>query len=144
MKTEINYSQVPYNYLICLNRECPQADTCLRQLVEQNIPTDVQRMSVINPKYLAALTGACPYYRSSVKVRFAKGFVGLLENLPYKQMQNVIVHLSGYFGQRTYYRVRKGERLLSISEQNGVLKILKTCGVSHPQAFDAYEEQYDW
>ena len=49
-----------------------------------------------------------------------------------------------YFGRRTYYRSRKGERLLSLSEQQHVLNILKNCGVSTPQQFDAYVEDYDW
>lgn len=144
MKIEINYSQVPYNYNICLKEECLQADTCLRQLVEQNIPTNIQSWTIISPKYLASLEVTCPHYRSATKVRFAKGFIRLLENLPYKQMQTVIAQLSGYFGRRTYYRVRKGERLLSPAEQKEVLNILKNCGVTHPQDFDAYTEEYDW
>lgn len=144
MDTKINFSQVPYNYLMCLNRECPQARTCLRQLIEQSIPADVQRWTIVSPKHLAALKGACPHYRSASKVRFAKGFITLLENLPHKQMQTAISHLINHFGQRTYYRFRKGERLLSPPEQVKVLSILKKCGVTHPQEFDAYTEEYDW
>lgn len=144
MKTEIDYSQVPYNYQICLKEECPQADTCLRQLVEQSIPAHIESWNIVSPKYLASLEVTCPYYRPSTKVRFAKGFIRILESLPYKQMQAVIARLSDYFGQRTYYRVRKGERLLSPAEQKGVLNVLKNCGVTHPQDFDAYTEEYDW
>lgn len=144
MKTEINYSQVPCSYLICLKGECPQANSCLRQLAEQSMPTDVQYCNIISPKYLAAITGACPHYRSSTKVRFAQGFIKLLEDLPYKQMQAVISRLSGYFGRRTYYRVRRGDRLLSLSEQKAVQNILINCGVSQPREFDAYIEEYDW
>lgn len=67
-----------------------------------------------------------------------------MENLPYKQMQTVILHLMSYLGRRTYYRSRKGERLLSPSEQQRILNILKSCGVTAPQEFDAYVEDYDW
>ena len=49
-----------------------------------------------------------------------------------------------FFGRRTYYRVRKGERLLTPSEQQRILTILKNCGVTHPQDFDVYVEDYDW
>jgi len=49
-----------------------------------------------------------------------------------------------YFGRRTYYRIRKGERLLTPSEQQRILNILKNYGATHLQNFDAYVEDYDW
>ena len=35
MKEKIDFAKVPYQYAMCLNRQCPQANTCLRQLTEQ-------------------------------------------------------------------------------------------------------------
>lgn len=35
MKTEIIYAQISFNYNTCLKEECPQADTCLRQLTTE-------------------------------------------------------------------------------------------------------------
>ena len=52
--------------------------------------------------------------------------------------------LMRHFSRRTYYRVRKGERPLSPSEQQVVLNALKRCGVKEPKDFDAYFEEYDW
>lgn len=144
MEERIDFSQVPQPYLICLNRECSQADTCLRQLAEQCVPADIQSWAIISPKYLATLKGACPYYRSNVKVRFAKGFLTILENLPHKQMRAVVSQLNVLFGRRTYYRVRKGERLLSPFEQQQFYNVLKNCGASSSEEFDAYFEDYDW
>lgn len=144
MNINIHYSQIPQNYLLCLKHDCPRATTCLRQIAEQIVPADIQFWAIISPKYQATLQGTCPFYRSSAKVRFAKGFIKMLENLPHKQMRTVISHLTNYFGRRTYYRVRKGERLLSPAEQKGVLNILKNCGVTHLQDFDAYTEETNW
>ncbi len=145
MKAEIHYLQMPRNYLLCLNGGCPRANTCLRQLVVRSIPADKPHWLIISPHYLAALQERdCPFYRSAAKARFAKGYVRLLENLPYKQMQAVISQLISCFSQRTYYRIRKGERLLSPAEQQQVLNILEKCGTDHPQEFDAYVGQYDW
>ena len=42
------------------------------------------------------------------------------------------------------HRARKGERLLSPSEQQHILNILRNCGVTTTQEFDAYVEDYDW
>lgn len=144
MKEEIDLSTMPSQYLLCLNQQCPKAATCLRQLAEQSTPTDIQYWSIISPKHLATLKGDCPYYRSCEKVRFAKGFVGILENLPHKEMQTVISRLMGYFNRRTYYRVRKGERLLSPDEQQKIRKIIKSCGVAQVLEFDEYLEDYNW
>ena len=83
-------------------------------------------------------------YRSNTKVRYAKGFIGILDCIPHKQMQTVVAHLMGYLSRRTYYRTRKGERLLSPAEQQHILNILKNCGVTYPEKFDAYIEDYDW
>lgn len=144
MEEEIDFTKVPYQYAMCLNRECSKANTCLRLLTAQSVPEKIEYWVIISPKHLAAQQGNCPYYRSNVKVRYAKGFIRMLEDLPYKQMQTVISHLMSYFGRRTYYRIRKGERLLTPSEQQRILNILKNCGVTHLQNFDAYVKDYDW
>lgn len=144
MDTGIDFSQVPNNYMMCLHRECVQATTCLRQLAERMAPAQLPRWTIVSPKYLASQEGACPYYRPAVKIRLAKGFTGMLGNLLYKQMQPVVSELQLLFGRRTYFRVRKGERLLSPAEQQQVLQILHKYGISHPPEFDAYLEVYDW
>ena len=129
MEEEHHFTNVPYNYPLCLNRQCPKASTCLRQLVEQEVPDSAEYWVVISPKYQAKLKGACPHYRSSQKVQYAKGCMNILDNLP---------------SRRTYYRIRKGERLLSPAEQRDVQKILKQCGATGKQEFDAYVEDYEW
>ena len=144
MKEKLDFSEVPYQYAMCLNQQCPKADTCLRQLAEQSVPEEVEYWSIISPKRLNSIKGNCPYYRSNIKARYAKGFIGILESLPHKQMENVISHLLSFFNRRTYYRVRKGERLLSPAEQQQFINILKYCGVSQPLKFDEYTEAYDW
>ena len=129
---------------MCLNRQCPQANTCLRQLTEQSVPENIEHWVIISPKLLASIKGDCPHYRSNTKVRYAKGFIGILDCIPHKQMQTVVAHLMSYLSRRTYYRTRKGERLLSPAEQQHILNILKNCGVTYPEKFDAYIEDYDW
>lgn len=144
MKEEIDFSAVPYRYIMCLNSQCPQASTCLRQLAEQSVPPTQEHWNYLNPKYLATLKGACPHYRSCAKVKYAIGFLDMMDNLPHKQMQSVALQLISLFSRRTYYRIRKGERLISPSEQQIILAVLKQCGVTSPRDFDAYTEDYEW
>lgn len=141
---EPNLTKVPHNYPICLNRQCPKASTCLHQLVEQEVADDIKFWLVISPKYQATLKGDCPHYRSNAKVRFAKGFMNILDNLPHKQMIQVTSHLIAHFSQRSYYRIRKGERLLKPAEQKTVIAIFKTCGVTGKLDFDSYVEGIEW
>ncbi|MBD8984675.1 MAG: hypothetical protein EGR83_21955 [Bacteroides cellulosilyticus] len=144
MEEEHYFPDAPHNYPLCLNRQCPKASTCLRQLVEQAIPSSIEYWVVVSPKHQAALKGACPHYRSSKKVHYAKGCMNILENLPHKQRQRAMLLLVERFSQRTYYRIRKGERLLSPAEQKDIQNILKKCGVTQKQEFDAYVEGYEW
>ena len=107
MEEEHHFTNAPYNYPVCLNRQCPKASTCLRQLVEQEMPDSVEYWVIISPKYQAKLKGACPHYRSSKKVRYAKGCMNILDNLPHRQRQLAMIGLVEYFSRRTYYRIRK-------------------------------------
>lgn len=144
MPENIDYSIIPTNYTICLNRECAKGNSCLRQIAEQNMPTEKERWVIVSPKFLSTLQGACPYYRSSQKIRYAVGFIKMLDNLPHAQMRTVIFKLMSHFGRTHYYRVRKGERMLSPAEQQNVQNTLRGCGVSQPQEFDKYIEEYNW
>ncbi|MDR0370277.1 MAG: DUF6078 family protein [Prevotellaceae bacterium] len=144
MKETIDYSQIPNNYLICLHRECPKADNCLRHLAAEVIPSEVKQLNIINPKYLASFESDCTCYKAAEKMRYAKGFVKMLENMPYKQMQHVSRSLIAHFGRMMYFRMRKGDRLLSPAEQQSLLVIVGHCGISQPQDFDEYIENYEW
>ena len=122
MEEKLDFANVPSRYSLCLNRQCPNAATCLRQIAEVSAPDDVECWTIISPKRLASLTGDCPYYRSNKKTRYAMGFINILDSLPYKQMQEVSKYLISHFGQSTYYRARKGTRPLLPTEQQFVLE----------------------
>lgn len=103
MKEEISFTQVPFDYPLCLNGQCPKAATCLRQLAMQSMPTEKDYWKIISPKRLATVKGECPFYRSSQKARYAKGFMNMLNSLPYNKRGIAIANLIAGFGQRTYY-----------------------------------------
>lgn len=114
---ELAFSDVPNNFLWCINRQCSKAETCLRQLAERLSPEELISCSTINPKHLAKFKNECPYFCSNKQVRYAKGFLGILENLTAKQTHFFINRVISNSSRRTYYRVRNGERALSPAEQ---------------------------
>lgn len=144
MTEKIDFEKVPFNYAMCLNAQCPLSSTCLRRLAAESAPDTLVTWSIISPKYLANTKGKCPQYRDKQKVTYAKGFLRMLGNIPLKQVKTVQGELIALLGQRTYYRCRKGERLLSPAEQKQIIRIVHQCGITTPLDFDFYEEDYDW
>ena len=84
-------------------------------------------------KTLANIKGDCPHYRSNTKVRYAKGFIGILDCIPHKQMQTVVAHLMGYLAVEPITAPVK-ENVTLPAEQQHILNILKNCGVTYPES----------
>lgn len=72
MEEKIDFEKVPYQYPMCLNRQCLKASTCLRQITEQSIPENIKHWIIVSPKHLASIEGNCPYYRSNKKYNMPK------------------------------------------------------------------------
>ncbi|MBD9145794.1 MAG: hypothetical protein EGP81_09635 [Bacteroides clarus] len=143
-KNELTFSDIPNNFLWCINRQCTKAEVCLRQLAERLSPEELISCSTINLKHLAKFKKECPYFRSNKQVRYARGFLGILENLTTRQTRFFINRVISNSSRRTYYRIRNGERALSPVEQQSIINILKECGVTFSIEFDSYFEDYYW
>ena len=144
MKKEIDFEKIPYDYLMCMNNDCPKSSTCLRHLAGLHIQQTAPSMHIINPQWYAELSVRCRFHRPSEKGRYAQGFTRMLESLPKKTFDAVTLKLKRAFNGRNYYRVRKGERLLSSAEQLKVRNILRSEGITNIPEFDAYVEEYAW
>lgn len=142
MKEEISFTQVPFDYPLCLNGQCPKAATCLRQLAMQSMPTEKDYWKIISPKRLATVKGMPSTAQSEGALR--QGFMNMLNSLPYNKRGIAIANLIAGFGQRTYYRARKGERLLLPEEQQSVLNVFRHLDAGMATEFDSYAEGYLW
>ncbi len=136
-------SDIPYNYAMCMKKDCPQAAICLRSIAWSMVSTDEPFVRIVNPS-LASSNTDCPFYRDSSPVRFAKGFVKMKDEMTTKQYSEFMYRLIGKFGRNPYFVRRRGERLLPPSEQEIVLKVLKDIGIEKELKFDSYEECIDW
>ena len=87
MKEKIDSSDIPTSYLLCMKQDCPKATTCLRRIAEQQIGDEVKLWHVISPKYQEKQTDRCAYFRPADKLTYALGFIGMLDRMPYKLMQ---------------------------------------------------------
>ena len=143
-KTPQTSGEIPTNYTLCIKGDCPKADACLRYKATQMMPTEVQKWSILSPAYLAQIEGECPHYRSAEKVQYARGFVRMMSALTVNQAHVVKDNIVATFGMNMYYRMRRGERLITPTEQEAIYQILEQQGVTARPEFDAYVEDYLW
>ena len=135
---------VPTNYMLCLKSDCPKATMCLRYKATQMMQTDVQRWSILSPAYLAQMEGDCPHYSSTEKVQYARGFVRMMSALTVKQADAMKDSIVSTFGMNMYYRMRRGERFITPTEQEAIYQMLEQQGITTRPEFDAYVEDYLW
>ena len=130
---------------MCINHVCKHASSCLRYYCAQTQPVHITSYSILNPSYLATLKEEnCPHFLPKKKVLFAKGFALWLESLSKKDFRIATHVMKSQFNYRTYYRMRKGERLITPDEQAIMKKIIRESGIAQPLDFDAYHEDYLW
>ena len=143
-KTPQTSGEVPTNYTLCIKSDCPRAAMCLHYKATQMIPADVMKWSILSPAYLAQTEGECPHYRTAEKVKYARGFVRMMSALTVKQAHVVKDSIVATFGMNMYYRMRRGERLITPTEQEAIYQMLEQQGVTTRPEFDAYIEDYLW
>ena len=136
--------KVPTNYTLCIKGDCPKVANCLRHAAVAMMPAEVQRWSIVSTAYLAQIEGECSMYRSAEKVRYARGFVRMMSAMTVHQAHMVKESLIATFGIAMYYRMRKGTRLITPTEQEIIYKLLEQQGVTNRTAFDGYTEDYLW
>lgn len=144
MDERINLERMPQNYLMCTHASCTRCRNCLRFLAFVSLPDSEATIRIVNPKSLAQPTDGCSYHRSSEKIRFAKGFIGILDSLPIKVWKSVSYKLQFLYNLRTYYRLRKGEKLLPPKEQERIRDIIRQHGIQNIPDFDDFLEDYAW
>ena len=108
-------------------------------LIEQ--PATVLRL--LNPT-LCTRDEACPYFRDSAPVTYARGFTGMQSRMFPAQYQQFMSILMSHFGRNPYFERRRGEFPLSPKEQRIVLNALRRVGVTEELRFDHYEESVNW
>ena len=143
-KTPQTIETVPTNYILCLKGDCPKAAMCLRHKATLMMQADVQTWSILSPAYLAQVEGECPHYSSTEKVQYARGFVQMMSSLTVKQANAMKDGIVSKFGMNMYYRMRRGDRLITPTEQEVIYQILEQQGVANRPDFDTYVEDYLW
>lgn len=73
MEDYFDYGLIPLNYFHCLNPDCTRSGSCLRHLVTLHVPQSVNSTVTVNPANYPMDTTHCPYFQTTVKLRYAWG-----------------------------------------------------------------------
>ena len=138
MNESFDFSLVPYTFGLCA------AEGCLRRIALEHAPAKRVFLPIMNPNRLKAQDGACDYYRSDEKVRYARGFMCTINALTVRVADTFRYRMIGYMGRKNYYLKRKGGINLSPADQQQVIAVAKELGVIRKDYFDGYVEEYNW
>ena len=138
-----NFKGIPYNFPVCQHSDCPQAATCLHQIIYPQMLEKEDYLHLINPRKCTK-DGKCKFYRDSKPVRYARGFTNFQKRMYPGQYRMFMWILIGEFSRNCYYERRRGDTLLSPKEQKIVLAALHKAGITEDYEFDQYEEHINW
>lgn len=141
----IRFEDIPHQYGLCLNGDCPMAATCLRHLALAALPADRNFARILLPhRCMADADGKYPHYHSNAKVRYARGFTRVLDTFPVKMLEAFRDSLIRAYPRNKYFNMRRGTILLTPREQEFIIRTAHNKGFQGEFTFDKYEEHYLW
>lgn len=140
---KFNYNEVPRNFGHCCEKECVMSDRCLRAVAWKHISKETAVVNVVNPAQTDK-EGNCRFFKDAGKVFFAKGFRNMQKKMYPEQYAEFSRMLMMHFGRNAFFVRRRGEMLMSPSEQEIVRKALNECGAKANMDFDDYVEKHDF
>ena len=142
---EIFKKKAENGYTVCFAEQCPLKEQCLRYLVGQQMPDTRSFYHCVNPRYQDVGTERCSLFRSSKKVKFAKGMMHIFNaDMPRRVEPFVRQRLIGKHCRTYYYEYRNGTRLISPAIQEEVRSLFREAGWKEEVHFDSYVEDYEW
>ena len=141
MDIKLRFSDVPRNWAICYQTDCPLAESCLRRHVATLAPANLQHHECVLP---AARKGeSCNCFVENRPLRLAHGMKGLLVGIGYEQGIVLRNHLFKIFGSRSqYYRYYRGRWPISPRQQERVAALFRQLGLEREPKFDTYDNGY--
>ena len=136
---EIRFNDVPRNWAVCFNGECPLKSECMRFQAAETMPDSVMTWRTIMPA--AWKKGNCIAFVRKRVERKAYGLKHFLDHVEQKDYHWLREKTMDYLGGRTsYYRYNRGQKLLSEAQQQYLLQMMKRAGYEGKGEFENYCE----
>ena len=142
---EIRFKDVPSDWAVCFNNDCPLKEECMRYQVGLVMPDDVWVWRTVMAA--AWKKGDCKAFAKKRTERMAYGlshFFDRVEKQDYSRLRDQAMAYLG--GHSNYYRYNRGEKLLSEAQQQYLLQMMAKAGYEGKGEFGSYVDvlQYDW
>lgn len=136
-------ADVPGNFTLCLNGDCPLASRCLHHIVRTMVPATELVLHVYNPEAVKGGEG-CEHFRGQAPERYAYGFEGMQGKMLPRQYAVFMELLIAHFSRNSYFVRRRGDFPMPPKEQELIRGVLKQVGADPSMDFDRYEERINW
>ena len=138
---ELRYEDVPKDWSVCWNDDCPKANECLRRSAARLMPEKVKEHYSVAPGAWAR--GECELYVTNKPVRVVRGMKRLLDGVQWASAAALRQDLYDVFGNyRRYYRYRDGQYDMGPDMQQQVADVLRKHGYRGTPRFDEETEGF--
>lgn len=136
--TNLKFEDVPFNWALCFNNDCPMKEQCLRHLAAATVPDDVTHGHSVWPN---ALKGDhCAMFFEVKYIDVAWGFSQLYSNLRQQDYPIIRRRMEDHFGRAgNYYRYNRGEKKLTPAQQQWIKELFAEFGYTGELVFDHVE-----
>ena len=141
MDSSLHFSDVPKEWAICLQSDCPLAASCLRHHAGTLAPDDLKHHECVLPG--ARTGGACSAFVANHPVRLARGMKRLLKGIDYGKSMVMRKQLYNIFGSKSqYYRYCEGRWPIPPEQQARVADLFRQNGIASEPQYDDYFEGF--
>lgn len=141
MNSALQFADIPHDWAICYQHDCPLAGECLRHHAAVVAPDNLRYHNTV--LHAARTDEGCTLFAEDKPVRIARGMTAMFPTeKPWLDAQ-LRAELQCLFGSRAqYYRYREGRFPISPEQQQRVADIFRTHGIEREPRYDQTVLQY--
>lgn len=132
--------KIPNGLSLCVQGECPKAAQCVRHMLYRNNTHAMPHITILNPLLTPFTEEGCPHFREYQTTRYACGFQHIYNAIPVQYAKNFWTKIPGITSESMYYRMKRGDKLISPTLQQRILAAARKLGVPESVDFDGYCE----
>ena len=137
------FREVPADYELCFNGQCPKRDDCIRFLAGQHVPATMMSGPAVYPNALT--DDICPYFKQTRIIHGAWGFRNLYKDVAKADAQILKAKVINYLGGPVAcYGYMHGDKLLTPEQQDHIQGFFNEMGYTHTIVFEGYSNMYDF
>ena len=138
----LQFSDVPRDWALCFQHDCPLVAFCLRHHAATLAPADLRKHNCVLPGARTG-DGRCALFVEDKPVRMARGMETMLRGWSQWDAMPVRHALEGVFGSRAqYYRYRSGRWPVTPHQQQRVAAVFRRYGITAEPHYDRITEEY--